>query len=137
MLLFALAWICTDCIQTRKVVKSVHLGGEKAKPQQETGYYVHTVRWPGETLSAISKWYTGRLKNWKVLAKANPELNPQRIIVGRKIRIPEYLLKTRKPMPKEFVDGLLPKPKQESIPPRPSPAPPSEGKKPELFGPKR
>ena len=54
MLVLALLWICTDCIQTRKVIKSVQIGGKKAESQGETGYIMHTVRWSGETLSIIS-----------------------------------------------------------------------------------
>lgn len=108
----------------------------QAKPAVKPVYYEHQVRWSGESLSIIAKWYTGSFENWKTLAKANPKLNPSRIHLGQKVRIPEGLLKTREPMPKSFLtDGG--KGKREappSKPPPPQPAPVEE--EPQLFGPK-
>jgi hypothetical protein len=55
--------------------------------------------------------------------------------VGNKILIPEDLLKTREPMPKEFVDSFY-KPKKEKVQPtKPGPSSAEEGE-PKLFGPK-
>jgi hypothetical protein len=65
--------------------------------------YVHVIRWKGETLSLIAQWYTASWKNWEVLAMANPGIDPDRIMVGNRIRVPESLLKKRKPMPFEFI----------------------------------
>ncbi len=76
---------------------------EEAQPLQSSISFVHTVRWPRETLSIIAKWYTGELENWKALVKANPKLKPNRIYIGNKILIPGDLLKTRKPMPRKFL----------------------------------
>jgi len=76
---------------------------EEAQPLQSSIPFVHTVRWPRETLSIIAKWYTGELENWKALVKANPKLKPNRIYIGNKILIPGDLLKTRKPMPRKFL----------------------------------
>ena len=70
---------------------------------KSTSYYEHKVRWEGETLSLIAKWYTGSQKNWKVLAKDNSWLEPNDLSVGHKIFIPRNLLKTKKPMPRDFV----------------------------------
>ena len=39
-------------------------------------YFYHTVSRDGETLSAISRWYTGASSNWPHLARHNPGLNP-------------------------------------------------------------
>jgi hypothetical protein len=103
----------------------------KAGAPQEVSYYVHTVKWPGESVSIIAAWYTGDLKNWEALAKANPNINPNRIFEGNKILIPENMLKTRIPMPKDFVDSFYPKP-----PSKPAPQPTRE-EEPELFGPKQ
>jgi len=71
----------------------------KPKPQP----YVHKVRYSGEILISIAKWYTGSRNNWTVIAKANPHLNPNRIFIGDTIRIPENLLKRRDPMPPDFL----------------------------------
>ncbi len=63
--------------------------------------YRHTVRWSGESLSLIAKWYTGAFGNWRKLAKANPRLNPNRINKGNIIMIPPVLLKTKEPLPQK------------------------------------
>jgi hypothetical protein len=64
-------------------------------------YYTHKVRWPGESLSLISSWYTGSSKNWRKLARVNPRLDPNRIKGGDVVRIPSALLKTRVPLPQK------------------------------------
>ena len=71
-------------------------------------YFEHKIRWPGETLSVVSKWYTGRYDNWKKLINHNPEINPKRIKIGQKIYIPDTLLKTRNPLPEKFAAKCLP-----------------------------
>jgi len=76
-------------------------------PTPEPRFYLHKVRWPEETLSHIAKWYTGTVKNWKAIAKANPELDPKKIDVGDTISIPEDLLTSRKPMPYSFVSASV------------------------------
>ncbi|MBE9544050.1 MAG: LysM peptidoglycan-binding domain-containing protein [Proteobacteria bacterium] len=78
----------------------------KALPQDYAGNYCkkcyrHTVRWAGESLSLIARWYTGASRNWRKLAKANPRLNPNRIKKGNVIVIPPALLKTREPLPQK------------------------------------
>jgi hypothetical protein len=65
--------------------------------------FFHQVRWQGETLSMIAKWYTGDWKNWKALAEVNPWLKPDNMFTGLKVKIPRQLLKTQKDMPREFV----------------------------------
>jgi hypothetical protein len=95
----------------------------------------HTVRWPGESLSIIAKWYTGSLDNWKALAEANPDLDPERITMGAKICIPEDMLQTRVPMPQDFVTSMGEKPDTAS--PDQETAEEAEQEKPRLFGPKR
>jgi hypothetical protein len=73
----------------------------------EPRLYLHKVRWPEETLSHIAKWYTGTVKNWKAIAKTNPELDPKTIGIGDTISIPEDLLTSKKPMPHSFVRGSV------------------------------
>jgi hypothetical protein len=98
---------------------------------QET-YYVHTIKWSGESLSIIAAWYTGDLQNWKALAEANPDINPNRVWQGMKIKIPERLLTVKTPMTKEHVDSYYPKAKK----PAPARAPAAPDDEPKLFGPK-
>jgi hypothetical protein len=122
--------MCIGCAYSSKEAKRT-TSAKKTRPS----YFVHTVRWPGETLSIIAKWYTGNHKKWKALAEANPKLNPNRIFKGNKIRVPKDLLKTRKPMPQKFIAKITSKPKKKPPPSKPAP-PPKEEKEPELFGPK-
>jgi hypothetical protein len=101
--------------------------------QELEQYFVHQVKWPNESLSIIAKWYTGSLMNWQALAKANPEMKPTVIHKGDQIRIPVSMLKTRDPMPEEFVEELIQNLRKES------PAAGAGEKKeeePALFGPK-
>jgi hypothetical protein len=119
-------------------------------PTPEPRFYIHKVRWTEETLSHIAKWYTGAVKNWKVIAKSNPELKPKQIDIGDTISIPEDLLTTRNPMPHSFVRPTVPKkrtslssPKKTSTPlespklfePIDYEPPTIEIDSPELFGP--
>lgn len=99
----------------------------KAKAPEETAPYIHTVRWSDESLSIIAEWYTGNIENWKALAQANPDLSPERILQGDEILIPQKLLKTRQPMPQQFVEKRLSQ--------KPTPSPTEEGEV-ELFGPR-
>ena len=105
-----------------------------AKQAPEVPYYVHTVKFRGESVSIIAGWYTGDIQNWKVLAEHNPEINPNRIFEGNKILIPENMMKTKAPMPKEFVDGFYTK-SPKAAPGRPAASPDKEDE-PKLFGPK-
>ena len=124
-----------------------------AKAHPKPAYYYHRVKYSGETLSIIAKWYTGDVENWQALTKANPKLDPKRINVGDKIRIPKKILNTRKPMPRSFIVAST-KRKQQKVPANTppkvkttktakkeseSPAPessPKEAEVLELFGPK-
>ena len=71
-------------------------------------YFVHQVRWRGETLSLIAKWYTGHYNNWKALAQANPGLNPDHITLGNRIQIPPEMMKTKMRLPRKVVARTLP-----------------------------
>ncbi len=115
--------------------------------------YVHQVKWQGEILSLIATWYTGDMNNWRTIAKSNPDLNPKKIAIGDKIRIPSALLITRKPMPKSYLTEFYTKQKiksPSSVPatrpavkgktstpaPTPQQVQPESEKEPVLFGPK-
>ncbi|MGB6011409.1 MAG: LysM domain-containing protein [Desulfobacterales bacterium] len=98
----------------------------------ETRFYLHRVRWQGETLSIIAKWYTGSLKNWKTLSNVNPTLDLNRIVIGDNILIPEDLLKTHKAMPFSFLSSSDPKKRVQTIT---SNKPPTASGTAELFGP--
>jgi hypothetical protein len=116
---------------TQTSTPSVTTPPEKSHGPQDA-YYVHTVKWSGESVSIIAAWYTGDLQNWKALAEANPEINPNRIWQGMKIKIPERLLTVKTPMTKEHVDSFYPKLKK----PAPASKPAPSDDEPKLFGPK-
>ena len=105
---------------------------ESPSPTPEPPFYIHRVRWPGETLSIIAKWYTGSLKNWKALSNANPMLDLNRIVIGTNIFIPEDLLKSHKPMPFSFLSSSVPKKRVQAFT---SEKPSTASAAPELFGP--
>ncbi|HVN24019.1 MAG TPA: hypothetical protein VMT71_08600 [Syntrophorhabdales bacterium] len=79
----------------------------------EEPYFVHTVRWRGESLLAIAAWYTGTTRNARILAEVNSQVTkPKRIPVGDKVRIPVKMLRTREMIPKGFVESYMSPPNQ-------------------------
>ncbi len=66
-------------------------------------YFLHTVKYPGETLAMIAEWYTGSSSNWKIIAKENPNLNPNLIKIGESIKIPRNIVKKFDPLPKSAI----------------------------------
>ena len=113
------------------------------------GYYTHAVKLSGESLSIIAKWFTGDLDNWETLAKYNPTINPNRIFLGDKIKIPRHLMIRHDRMTQEFIDKSQPKLRQRVSPAAPpektgeeEPQPavvqpePEPEEEPFLFGPK-
>lgn len=109
-------------------------------PVKETKpiFYMHTVKHGGETLSIIALWYTGNHGNWKEIAQANPDMKPNRIFPGNEILIPEGLLKTRDPLPKEFVDRINSKANKERGKPKAqTQTVQPQQEEPKLFGPKK
>ena len=98
---------------SERIYRSPTTSSKKDEP------YVHQVKWQGEILSIIATWYTGDMNNWRTIAKTNPDLNPKKIAIGDKIRIPSALLITRKPMPNSYLTEFYTRQKIKS----PSPAP--------------
>lgn len=111
-------------------LQEVHLASPPPSPPEEK-YFTHEIKWPGEDLGSIAHWYTGFAKNWKRLVEVNPGIDPRRINIGDSVLIPEDLLKTRRPMP---IDFLSSKAKKKRRPPPPAKKP-VKSEKIELFGP--
>ena len=109
---------------------------EKVEPKLKETFYVHTVRYSGETISIIAAWYTGDGENWKAVARANPNIDPKLIFEGNEILIPERLLKTREAMPKKFVTRFYSKSVKEKGRPKSQPAQ-SQEEELKLFGPRK
>jgi len=107
--------------------------GQTASPQTQTstGYYIHTVKWSGESVSIIAGWYLGDIHKWEILRDCNPDMDPNVVVIGQKIRIPESLMTTRTPMTKAHVDKFYPKAERHKR----APAEPKD-EAPTLYGPK-
>jgi hypothetical protein len=82
---------------------SVQKPDESASSVQEPAYYEHTVRWAGESLSIIAKWYTGKAKNWSLLAGENPDATPNMLKIGTVIKVPRELVTNTEPMPRSAI----------------------------------
>lgn len=98
----------TPILIPAKLVKRKTPPTEAFVARHRVNYFVHQVRWRGETLSLIAKWYTGHYGNWKALARANPGLNPNRIVLGNRIHIPPKIMQTQKRLPRKVVARTLP-----------------------------
>ena len=100
----ALLWISSGCSHRETIPESKsEISPVEAKEAPKPAEIVHTVQWSGEYLSLIAKWYTGSSSNWRTIAEANPELNPNSIRIGQKILVPKTLAKTEDPMPRSFL----------------------------------
>lgn len=62
------------------------------------GDVLHTVRHPDETLSVISMWYTGTVRNWPHIQKYNKLADPK-LDLGQDILIPAELIWRWDPLP--------------------------------------
>ena len=71
--------------------------------ESSSGDIIHRVTFPGETLAMITAWYTGDAANSERLARINGIELPSTLRVGQNVRIPRYLLKTAKPMPRSEI----------------------------------
>ena len=154
----ALSFICAGCVPHATNDMGSTPPAEDSTPSPSAnnstgdadypdGYYIHKVKFPDESISIIAKWFTGDLKNWKVLAKCNPAINPNRIFRGNKIRIPRILMTRQDPMTLEFVEKALPGPKRIKaknpsrsqktlVKTETTPKPIEKEEEPVLFGPK-
>lgn len=110
----------------------------KMVAKSQSGYFAHTVRKPDEKLADIAGWYTGDKGNAKLIAQANPDIDPDFLLAGNEIFIPSDLLKTRKPFYEKSIQASASKPKPAEQPAASTEsAPAPQKKKIELFGPKQ
>ena len=73
--------------------------------QDAVPYLEHVVKYPGETLGEISKWYTGTAANWRAILAFNPAMKATRIRLGDIVRIPRSLVIRDSPLPKRSAAG--------------------------------
>ncbi|UCD79332.1 MAG: LysM peptidoglycan-binding domain-containing protein [Desulfobacterales bacterium] len=121
---------------------------QKVAAKYTSDYFAYTVKRDNEKLEDIARWYTGNPANRKLLAKTNPDLNPDHLKLGDEVYIPEKLLKNRKPLPPPESATADSKPAAKTPPAEPDERPASDEKqapdeksapdeKIKLFGPKQ
>jgi hypothetical protein len=63
-------------------------------------FFIHEVKFRGQTLGQIAEWYTGSFDNWRKLARANDIPVPNVALkVGREVKIPSELVVRQDPLP--------------------------------------
>jgi len=109
---------------------------EKVAAKYTSDYFSYKVKKNDEKLKDIARWYTGNSANRKLLARANPDLNPHHLKKGNEVYIPQKLLKTRDPIKASQPAASLAKPavKPPVVQPQTAPA---EDETVKLFGPKQ
>jgi len=93
-------------ISNNKKEVSIQLDEEQSAieiDEEETKTFTHTVKYRGETLSLISKWYTGDVLNWKKIHKLNPNIIEKKMQIGVTVILPIELVKTTNLLTKEYV----------------------------------
>jgi hypothetical protein len=80
---------------------------QKVAAKYTSEYFAYKVRENNEKLEDIAKLYTGNPANRKLLARANPDLNPDHLKKGNEVYIPPKLLKTS-----DFIKESEPAPSQ-------------------------
>jgi len=119
-----------------KLLKTREPLPQKVAARYTANYFAHTVKQNGETMEVIANWYTGNATNWKVIAKANPKLDPNHLVAGNQIYIPSKMLKTRQPIPESpsVPTADTPTPEPTTVEKRVTPVEEEEIK---IFGPKQ
>ena len=114
----------SDCAEIKKDFKKLK-DAIVSKPEKEEK--------PEATREDVSVKGKAEAESEAKTVRVNKEIILLYWDIGKKIVIPEDLLKTRKPMPKSFLDQFSPKEKTSETQEE---APPEEKQEPELFGPK-
>ena len=77
--------------------------------------YVHTVKWPNETMAKIALWYTGKADNWIEISRLNRNCDPSRLKKNCRINIPRNIMVKFQPMPQKFASNCLAKKRKQRI----------------------
>ena len=109
----SLAWNGDEAEDGRKITTTRERGGKNSVTRHakitilKNGGLVHSVTFPGESLSVIAAWYTGATSNTGHIAKANKIAANKGVKIGQSITIPAKLLKNRKPLSQAFMRSAL------------------------------
>ncbi len=80
-----------------------HFPGKKGVEKVE-GDIIHTVQFRGETLRLIAEWYGGAADVAPRIARINGLKDANNLTIGQDIRIPRYLAKNSRRLPKSAVE---------------------------------
>ena len=75
------------------------------EPAQVAVIY-HQVKFSGETLGLISRWYTGSAENWRQIAAVNPEMRSEKIFLDQIIKIPRAIIRRDDPFTKSDLEKM-------------------------------
>jgi len=109
---------------------------QKVAAKYTSDYFSYKVQNNNEKLKDIAQWYTGNSANRRLLARANPDLNPDQLKKGNEVYIPKNLLKTRAPITAAQPAASRSKPAA-GTPAAPPQTTPAEDETVKLFGPKQ
>ena len=94
----------TDLVTSRQLSKTEPI--EKTVPIEDKDY-IHTILWKGETISLISLWYTGHIKNWEKIASYNNIQQMEMLQLQQQIRIPRSLIVNERPLSKQWLESKI------------------------------
>jgi hypothetical protein len=109
---------------------------QKLAAKFTSDYFSYKVREKNEKLEDIATRYTGNSANRKLLARANPDLNPNHLKIGDEVYIPKKLLITRSANNDSAPASALSKSAVRTPAVRSKPVP-TDDENIKLFGPKR
>lgn len=101
-LLVCTVFLASGCLFRRPQQTPEEIAAKEAEAKAKLPVE-HHVKYSGETLAIISKWYTGNAENWRIIKNANPSLKPERMYLGQKIIIPREIVAKSDPMPQSYL----------------------------------
>ena len=109
---------------------------QKAAAKFTSDYFSYKVKDNNEKLEDIATRYTGNSANRKLLARANPDLNPDHLKIGNEVYIPKELMITRDPINVSKPAAALSKSAAKTPVAQSKPVP-TDDENIKLFGPKK
>jgi len=79
-------------------------GASQQLPEERLA--LHTVKYRGESLSAISAWYLKSAERWPEIASYNGHVDLLNLQLGDIIRLPVGLIERSEPMPQSYLRDL-------------------------------
>ncbi len=94
-----MAWGCAGPV-TSPQGEGERVAAHAPAPTPTPSFFIHVVKYRGETLGQITEWYTGRYDNWRAVARANGLAVPNEVLsIGKEVKVPAQLLVRQDPLP--------------------------------------